>query len=907
MHLSTGDMLRAAVASGSDVGMAAKEAMEAGQLVPDEVVIGAVKERLAQADCQKRGWLLDGFPRTRAQADALAEAGIEADVFILLDVPDAALVERVVGRRTDPETGKIYHMTYAPPESEEVLARLTQRADDTEEKVVVRLQNYHSNLSAILDAYTDITVRVNGSRGKMEVYADIKRMLCGRQGRPLRIIISGAPASGKGTQCESIREEFGVVHLSTGDMLRAAVASGSDVGMAAKEAMEAGQLVPDEVVIGAVKERLAQADCQKRGWLLDGFPRTRAQADALAEAGIEADVFILLDVPDAALVERVVGRRTDPETGKIYHMTYAPPESEEVLARLTQRADDTEEKVVVRLQNYHSNLSAILDAYTDITVRVNGSRGKMEVYADVRSHLKTAEKLDVVFVLGGPGCGKGTQCARITSAFGFVHLSAGDLLRAERRSGSPLAVMINDCIAEGKIVPAEVTVGLLRSAMRLRGGRRFLVDGFPRDEGNLECWFDSMGRTTNHLFTLFFEAPDAVLAERILERSKTSGRIDDNTDAIQKRLRTFHDATMPVVRKLALAGGVPRIPALAPPDTVFESVRPLFRGAQILRPPSRTLAVVLPDALAAGSAAAILEHLRAAGFTVVGTAEQTLSKERAAAFLSGRGAEPGGGAAAERMSSGPCLALALERERAVEELRARMIPAAGGAPGSLFALLGGAGARGGLHGSESATSAMRELGFFFPEGLSAERTLAMIKCQAADLCAEDIRSVMLAHGFRIVKSLRQRLAPEQARAFYAEHGGRSFFRALTDFMSSAHSEQLILEREGAVEAWRRLQGPTDSAVARQQSRSSIRAIYGVDATVNATHGSDSLQSAAKEIAFFFPGDARLLPEGSSEAEEDTLRYLSEHVDPVLAALLERILVERPPDVAAFAARVLSEA
>ena len=143
---------------------------------------------------------------------------------------------------------------------------------------------------------------------------------------PIKIIIAGAPASGKGTQCELIREKFGVVHLSTGDMLREASAAGTEVGKLAQEYMSQGKLVPDEVIIGAVKERLAQPDCQQKGWLLDGFPRTGAQAQALVDAGIHADTFIFLDVPDEDLIERVVGRRADPVTGKIYHMKFSPPE-----------------------------------------------------------------------------------------------------------------------------------------------------------------------------------------------------------------------------------------------------------------------------------------------------------------------------------------------------------------------------------------------------------------------------------------------------------------------------------------------------------------------------------------------------------------------------------------------------
>lgn len=191
--------------------------------------------------------------------------------------------------------------------------------------------------------------------------------------KPLGIIIAGAPASGKGTQCELIKQNFGVVHLSTGDMLRAAVADGTPVGKQAKEYMDAGKLVPDEVIIGVVKDRLNEEDCRTKGWLLDGFPRTKAQADALAECGVTADCFIFLDVPDEVLVERVVGRRTDPETGKIYHMTFSPPDDDEVTQRLVQRSDDTEEKVKVRLEQFHTNVDAVSGCYTDISVDIDGT------------------------------------------------------------------------------------------------------------------------------------------------------------------------------------------------------------------------------------------------------------------------------------------------------------------------------------------------------------------------------------------------------------------------------------------------------------------------------------------------------------------------------------------------------
>lgn len=201
-----------------------------------------------------------------------------------------------------------------------------------------------------------------------------------------KVIIAGAPASGKGTQCEMIKSEFGLVHLSTGDMLRAAVAQGTDVGKKAKAYMDAGDLVPDEVIIGVVVERLKAPDCESNGWLLDGFPRTAVQAEALRAAGVEPDVVLYLNVPDEILVDRVVGRRTDPDTGRIYHLTYDPPPPE-VAERCTQRSDDTAEKALVRLKAFHTHLGAILDTYKEITTEVDGTRPKAEVFADVQKVL----------------------------------------------------------------------------------------------------------------------------------------------------------------------------------------------------------------------------------------------------------------------------------------------------------------------------------------------------------------------------------------------------------------------------------------------------------------------------------------------------------------------------------------
>ena len=211
---------------------------------------------------------------------------------------------------------------------------------------------------------------------------------------PPKLIIAGAPASGKGTQCELIKQHFGVVHLSTGDILRAAVSSGTDIGKTAKAYMDAGKLVPDSVIIGVVKERLVAPDCVECGWLLDGFPRTLAQAMALENAGIHADCFIFLNIPDSIIVERVVGRRTDPVTGKIYHMKFNPPKDEIVLARLSQRSDDTEEKIKVRLEQFHSNVAAVKDCYTSIAIEVDGTKIPEDVSKVIIQSIEVKRRLN---------------------------------------------------------------------------------------------------------------------------------------------------------------------------------------------------------------------------------------------------------------------------------------------------------------------------------------------------------------------------------------------------------------------------------------------------------------------------------------------------------------------------------
>ena len=183
----------------------------------------------------------------------------------------------------------------------------------------------------------------------------------------MRLILLGAPGAGKGTQAAFIIEKFGIPQISTGDMLRAAIKAGAPLGLAAKKFMDAGALVPDDVIIGLVKERIKQPDAAK-GFLFDGFPRTIPQADAMKSAGVMLDYVIEIDVDDAEIVKRLSGRRVHPASGRTYHLIFNPPKiagKDDLTGEdLVQRADDTEETVKKRLEVYHSQTKPLVAYYS---------------------------------------------------------------------------------------------------------------------------------------------------------------------------------------------------------------------------------------------------------------------------------------------------------------------------------------------------------------------------------------------------------------------------------------------------------------------------------------------------------------------------------------------------------------
>jgi len=217
----------------------------------------------------------------------------------------------------------------------------------------------------------------------------------------MKMILLGAPGAGKGTQAKYLTQTYGIPQVSTGDMLRAAVKAGNEVGLKAKAVMDSGALVTDDIIIALVKDRIAQPDCQD-GFLFDGFPRTIPQAEAMRDAGVAIDAVLEIDVPDDEIVRRLSGRRVHLDSGRVYHVEFNPPAKEGVDddtgEPLVQRDDDKEDTVRKRLAVYHDQTKPLVSFYKDMAeesgtvkfIRIDGTRGINEIMTEIQSSLGLA-------------------------------------------------------------------------------------------------------------------------------------------------------------------------------------------------------------------------------------------------------------------------------------------------------------------------------------------------------------------------------------------------------------------------------------------------------------------------------------------------------------------------------------
>jgi len=378
-------------------------------------------------------FLLDGFPRALDQAVAFCSMIQDPDAVIFFDCPLDTMTERLLER-----------------------GKSSGRADDNMETIKKRFDTFTSQSLPVLDHFKAKGVAnvVSSVPPPDQVYMEVASIMAKDKVQPLPIaekvvFVLGGPGSGKGTQCAKLVEDYGFTHLSSGDLLRAEVKSQSEVGMMCANLMKEGKLVPMEVTLSLIKKAMKSAPVKK--FLLDGFPRALDQAKAFASTIQKPDFVLFFDCPLETMAERLMERGLS-----------------------SGRSDDNMETIKKRFDTFTNQSMPVLDFYEahGVATVVSSVPPPEEVYetvvATMTKHkvqpLPIAEK--VVFVLGGPGSGKGTQCAKLVEDFGFTHLSSGDLLRAEVKAQTEVGMMCASLMKEGKLVPMQTTLGLIKKAMK---------------------------------------------------------------------------------------------------------------------------------------------------------------------------------------------------------------------------------------------------------------------------------------------------------------------------------------------------------------------------------------------------------------------------------------------------------
>jgi adenylate kinase len=436
-HISTGDLLRQNLESHSALGILARKYMERGELVPDEVVDAMIEESVGKLG-PVRGTLFDGFPRTAYQARFLDEL-LERlhrtfDAVIYLKVSDEEIVSRLSGRLTCRTCQMPYHTTIKPPNVAGVCdqcgGELYQRSDDSAAMVRTRLRVFHRTTGPLVEYYTETKklVIVSGegtieavnarmvealdaittqsykvpTRQEIEDITAVKAagMPPAQVARPgLDIVLLGAPGSGKGTQAEQLSKELKIPHIATGDLFRDNLKHATDLGKLAKTYMARGELVPDDVTEAMVEERLARPDTQN-GFILDGFPRTLPQAQALMDmmAGLQRRIagVLYINVTDEAIVNRLSGRLICRSCQTPYHTHFKPPKTPGLCdncgGELYQRDDDNPSTVRARLRTFHGQTEPLIEYYQKAGVLQEIS-GEGEVSQVIERGLAAARSL----------------------------------------------------------------------------------------------------------------------------------------------------------------------------------------------------------------------------------------------------------------------------------------------------------------------------------------------------------------------------------------------------------------------------------------------------------------------------------------------------------------------------------
>ncbi|KAA3677393.1 adenylate kinase [Paragonimus westermani] len=350
----------------------------------------AIKARLKQPDCEKRGFILVGFPVNEQQAKAMRWEGIFPEYAIFLEAPLQTLIEREAGKRLDPLTGGKYHLISNPPPSVCVENRLVSLPDNTPEKIKFLLEAYNRETVLLQQIYASVMKTVNAAQPLSDMYASVLAHVT-QPPRSLalrtpRIVLLGFAGCGKKTQAGLLANKYGLLTVNCGELIRKEIANSTLLGKAMKSYVARNMPVPDAIVAEALKERLTQADCTIRGWILYGYPRSRQQAELLDSENLAPNRVFAMEVSQVCAAERITGRRIDPVTGTRFHMAYRPTEVE-LSERMLQNPKDVECVIGSKLAQFAAHREDLYDYYSSKLIHVHANLDAHTVFEEIEAGL----------------------------------------------------------------------------------------------------------------------------------------------------------------------------------------------------------------------------------------------------------------------------------------------------------------------------------------------------------------------------------------------------------------------------------------------------------------------------------------------------------------------------------------